>query len=561
MQRTLIDDRYELGESLGGGGMGYVYLAHDRVLGRDVALKLLRGQYTEDEELVERFRREAQNAASLSHPNIVQTYDRGETGDGGYYIAMEHVPGGTLSGRVDRDGALPAHIAAEVGSQVADALGAAHEAGLIHRDIKPQNVLVTERGDVKVADFGIARAAEDTSISRTSAVLGTAAYMSPEQVLGKELGPRSDLYSLGVVLYEMLTGDVPFRGASPTAVSLMHVNEEPHPPAETNPEIPDGMNALVMKLLAKDPAQRYGSASELVEDLDRVSEGLSPLNAGLNAGAGGFAAGGLSAESYDAEATTLEAYGAEGAAPDRADRAATTRAATSPRESFRVHRGGVHGNRFKRLLAMSALAIALIGALGWLVWPAEGPGVAGSLDGVPEIPGKAGEAFVDGLEALTDAGTGLKRVEVPRVAGLEQRAATERLDQAGFDAESRSRQSTEEDADLVLEQSVPAGDEAEEGSTILLAVGSGLPQGGTGGAGVSGGSSGNADGGANAGASGNGGGSYGVSGYGGNSGSGSGSNGVSGGSDGSGSGGSGSYVAPAGDQKGEPSYGQYESGD
>lgn len=471
MERTLIDDRYELSEPLGGGGMAYVCLAHDQLLGRNVAVKLLRGQYAEDAEFVERFKREAQNAASLSHPNIVQTYDRGETGDGGYYIAMEHVPGGALSDRIDRDGSLPAHVAAEVGSQVADALGAAHEAGLIHRDIKPHNVLVTNRGDVKVADFGIARAAEETSISRTSAVLGTAAYMSPEQALGRDLDPRSDLYSLGVVLYEMLTGGVPFTGASPTAVSLMHVNEEPRPPAEVEPDVPAGINALVMKLLAKDPAQRYGSATELVENLDRVSEGLAPPNAG--AGMGASAGAGVAAGSPTAEATTLEADGAEGAERAAPEPAATPQAASSQPGGFRVHRGSSRRTRFKRLLAVAALAVALIGALGWLAWPTDGPGVAGSLDGVPEIPGKVGEAIAGGSGALADAVTGPEQAEVPQVAGLEERAATERLGQAGFEANTRPRQSTAEDTGVVLEQSVAAGDKAEEGSTILLAVGSG----------------------------------------------------------------------------------------
>ena len=472
MQSTLIDDRYELGEPLGSGGMGYVYLARDRLLERDVAVKLLRGQYAEDEEFVERFRREAHNAASLSHPNIVSIYDRGETGDGGYYIAMEYVTGGALSDRIDRAGALPAHTAAEVSSQVADALGAAHKAGLIHRDIKPHNVLVTDRGDVKVADFGIARAAEETSISRTSAVLGTAAYMSPEQALGKELGPQSDLYSLGVVLYEMLTGDVPFTGASPTAVSLMHVNEEPRPPAEVAPDVPAGMNALVMKLLSKEPGQRYGSAAELVEDLDRVSKGLAPLKAGTSVGAGGVAAG-----SPDAEATTLEAYGAEGTERAAPEPAAILQAATSPQEGYRMHRGSSRRARFKRLLVAVTVLLALIGAIGLLAWPTGGPGVAGSLDGVSELPGKVGEAIggaiAGGPEALVDAVNGPEQVEVPRVEGLGEQAAKERLQQAGFEAESRPRQSSAEDAGSVLEQSVANGDKAEEGSTILLAVGTG----------------------------------------------------------------------------------------
>src|SRR5215210_2323670 len=238
MQQTLIDDRYTLVEPLGGGGMAKVYLAHDEVLGRDVALKILMDMYAEDEEFVERFRREARSAASLSHPNIVQVYDQGRSEDGAYYIAMEYVAGGTLKDRIVRDGAIEPGAATGVGSQIADALQAAHEKGVIHRDIKPQNVLVTGTGDVKVTDFGIARAAS-SPLTATSAVLGTAGYMSPEQAMGEPVGPQSDLYSLGVVLYEMLTGDIPYRAESPIAQAMMHVNERPRSPREVNPEDPE----------------------------------------------------------------------------------------------------------------------------------------------------------------------------------------------------------------------------------------------------------------------------------------------------------------------------------
>lgn len=586
MQRTLIDNRYELGEPLGGGGMANVYLAHDRLLGRDVAVKILRGQYAEDREFVERFRREAQNAAGLSHPNIVQTYDRGETGDGSYYIAMEHVPGGTLSERIERDGALAASTVAEVAFQVADALGAAHEAGLIHRDIKPHNVLVTDRGDVKVADFGIARAVEETSVSRTSAVIGTAAYMSPEQALGRELGPQSDLYSLGVVLYEMLTGELPFTGASPTAVSLMHVNEEPRPPAEIQPGIPPGTNALVMKLLVKDPAERYGSATELMGDLDRVSEGLNPLNAGV---AGGAAIGAGGAGLY-AEATTLDANGVDEATPGPASPTRATGSAPAELGGFRVQRGSSRRAPFKRLLGAAVLVLALIGAIGWFVGSGDGPGVAGSLDGVPELPGKIGEAIGGGSEALADTITGPEQLEVPPVEGLAKAAATERLKEAGFDSQTRPRRSTVGDAGVVLEQSVAGGEKAEEGSTILLAVGSGPSnsvgtsaqdkstgpaQGGSGGSSSGDASSGGASGG-NSSSSSNGGyggdGSQGGAvngGNGGYGGSGSDGSGIAGTGVASGAGVPGSYAAPGDNRDDElekeepegedPGYAQYES--
>ena len=276
MLRNILDGRYVLAESLGSGGMAEVYLAHDEVLDRDVALKVLRSQYVRDEEFAERFRREARSAARLSHPNIVQVYDRGETEDGTCYIAMEYVSGGTLKKRIEEKGPFESRKAAAVAAQIADALGEAHEHGVIHRDIKPQNVLVTSSGDLKVTDFGIARAASAVTISVTNAVFGTAGYISPEQALGESVSPASDLYSLGVILYEMLTGELPYTADNPMAVCMKHVTEPLRPPKELNPAIPEAMNALVVKLLAKDPADRYGSAADLLADLERVRDGRHP---------------------------------------------------------------------------------------------------------------------------------------------------------------------------------------------------------------------------------------------------------------------------------------------
>src|SRR5919199_2638829 len=275
MQRTVIDDRYSLVEPLGGGGMARVYLAHDEILDRSVALKILREQYAEDEEFVERFRQEARSAASLSHPNIISVYDQGRSEDGAYYMAMEYVPRGTLKDRIGREGALAPEVAAGVALQIAGALSAAHEKGVIHRDIKPQNVLVTGAGDVKVADFGIARAASSTATA-TGIVLGTAGYMSPEQAKGEPVGPRSDLYSLGVVLYEMLTGNLPYEADSAIAQAIKHINERPCSPRKANPEVPEALDALTIKLLAKNPGDRYASAAELADDLERVRSGPPP---------------------------------------------------------------------------------------------------------------------------------------------------------------------------------------------------------------------------------------------------------------------------------------------
>ncbi len=196
--QQLVDNRYRIVKPLGSGGMADVFLAHDDVLDRDVALKVMSTRYASDGEFIERFKREAQSAAALSHPNIVSIFDRGEAEDGTYYIAMEYLPGGTLKDRILKRGALPARTAAAVALQIAEALCAAHERDVVHRDIKPHNILITETGDVKVTDFGIARAASSSTMTRTGHILGTAHYISPEQAMGEPVGPASDLYSFGI---------------------------------------------------------------------------------------------------------------------------------------------------------------------------------------------------------------------------------------------------------------------------------------------------------------------------------------------------------------------------
>ena len=271
----LIDGRYEVLEALGSGGMADVYLAHDEVLDRDVALKVLNRRFSGDEAFVERFRREARSAATLSHPNVVPIYDRGEAEDGACYISMEYLPGGTLKDRISRDAPMDSRTALDVAAQIAEALAAAHEGGVIHRDVKPQNVLVTRMGDVKVGDFGIARA-ESAGTMTGNAVLGTAAYMSPEQAAGRPVDPRSDLYSLGVVLYEMLTGEPPFAAGDSISAAMQHANEAPPPPQSRNPKVPAATNDLVLRLLSKDPDDRPPNASVLAEDLRRLAREPEP---------------------------------------------------------------------------------------------------------------------------------------------------------------------------------------------------------------------------------------------------------------------------------------------
>ncbi|MFL5992434.1 MAG: protein kinase domain-containing protein, partial [Rubrobacteraceae bacterium] len=277
--QQLVDNRYRLVRPLGSGGMADVFLAHDGILDRDVALKVMGTRYASDEEFVERFKREAQSAAALSHPNIVSIFDRGASEDGTYYIAMEYLSGGTLKDRILKRGALPSHTAAAVALQIAEALRCAHERGVIHRDIKPHNILITDSGDVKVTDFGIARAASSSTMTRTGSILGTAHYISPEQAMGEHVGPASDLYSLGVVLYEMLTGELPYDADTPLGIAMKHVNGHLRQPKEVDPQIPAGINAITCRLLAKDPEDRYASDAELIEDLERVAAGLEPMSA------------------------------------------------------------------------------------------------------------------------------------------------------------------------------------------------------------------------------------------------------------------------------------------
>ena len=360
MRQDIISNRYVPSALLGGAGMAKVLLAHDRILDRDVALKVLNEQYAEDREFVERFRREATSVATLNHHNVVQVYDQGRSEDGRYYIAMEYVPGGTLKERIDREGTLDPNEAARVASQVAEALQGAHERGIVHRDVKPQNVLLTAAGDVKVADFGIARAASATAISRTSIVLGTAKYMSPEQAMGEPVGPASDLYSLGVVLYEMLTGEAPFGAESPVALAMKHVTESPRPLRELNPMVSEEMDALVMRLLAKKPEDRYGSAAELAEDLRRAREGL-PL---------AFVGAAERAETVPTPAVPVAPVpGSPGGAP--------------PGSLRRKSRGATAA------AALAAL-LALLGVLGWdLLRSPEGVGTVHALEGGPlEAPAK-----------------------------------------------------------------------------------------------------------------------------------------------------------------------------
>ena len=268
----VLTGRYELGPLLGAGGMARVYRATDRVLDRTVAVKVLGPPYDQDPTFVERFRQEARAAAGLNHPNIVAIFDSGSQ-VGVHYLVMEYVPGETLAELLRRQGVLAPHWAAEVASRVCQALAAAHARGLVHRDVKPANVLVSHDGLVKVADFGIATAAATPTLGGGGVLLGTAAYLSPEQATGGQVDVRSDLYALGCVLYELLCGAPPFVADSPLAVLAQQVAEAPTPPSRRNPQVGPDLEAVVMTALAKEPARRYQTARAMGQELERVVGG------------------------------------------------------------------------------------------------------------------------------------------------------------------------------------------------------------------------------------------------------------------------------------------------
>jgi eukaryotic-like serine/threonine-protein kinase len=298
-----LSDRYEVGDILGFGGMSEVHLARDLRLHRDVAVKVLRADLARDPSFYLRFRREAQNAAALNHPSIVAVYDTGEaeTPQGPLpYIVMEYVDGVTLRDIVHTDGPLPPRRAIEIIADACQALNFSHQNGIIHRDVKPANIMISSTNAVKVMDFGIARAIADSgnSVTQTAAVIGTAQYLSPEQARGESVDARSDVYSLGCVLYEIVTGEPPFTGDSPVAVAYQHVREDPVPPSARHEGISADLDAVVLKALAKNPENRYQTAAEMRADLVRLHNGETPeapkvltdadRSSMLSSGSGGF---------------------------------------------------------------------------------------------------------------------------------------------------------------------------------------------------------------------------------------------------------------------------------
>jgi eukaryotic-like serine/threonine-protein kinase len=409
---ALVDTRYRIVRRIGSGGMADVYCAEDTHLGREVALKVLHRRFAQDQEFVERFRREAKSAGGLAHPNVVGVFDRGEH-EGTYYIAMEYLTGRTLKDIVAAEAPLSQRRTIDLGVQILQAAGFAHRHGVIHRDFKPHNVIVDEQGHGKVTDFGIARAGA-SEMTETGSIMGTAHYLSPEQAQGHAVTAASDLYSIGVMLYEMLAGRLPFEGDSAVAIALKHLSEQPPPISGLRPDVHPALEAVVMAALAKDPAQRWQTAEDFAEGLEAAR---SQVEAGANGGQSTAAFAPIPLPAAD----TAEA--ADGAAPPLAP-------VTRPEKARK---------RRWPWFTIGLLTLALLGVLTW--------------------------ALVSGQFAA-------EKREVPRVTQLQLIEARAKLERAGFEVE-QTRVRSAQPFDQVLDQDPNAGEEAEPGSTVTLEVSDG----------------------------------------------------------------------------------------
>ncbi len=418
----VLNDRYEIHRRLARGGMAQVYLARDRSLDRPVAVKELVPEFAADPSFVERFRREAQAAANLSHPNIVGVYDWGAQ-DGTYFIVMEYIDGPSLSRVLRADGPLHPRRAAEIASEVAAGLGFAHSRGVVHRDVKPGNVLLTRTGQAKVTDFGIARAlsSPDEDLTQAGSVMGTATYFSPEQAQGLPVDPRSDLYSLGVVLYELVTGRPPFAGETPLAIAYKHVQDDPPPPSTIISDLPEGLEAIIMKLLSKRADDRYASAEELRADLRRFLEGSPTL----------------------AERELVVAGAAVMHEPATTVQPATTVGAVVPPEEFVDDEPEEQKSKTWLFIVLLLVMLALLGGLVFWI-----------------------------IQSLDDGDL----VTVPPVVGLDIAEAKERLEAVDLKAKEIPTPSENLAVGRVISQNPSKDEEVESGSTVELEVSSGPEQ-------------------------------------------------------------------------------------
>jgi beta-lactam-binding protein with PASTA domain len=432
---TLVDGRYRILDRIGSGGMADVFRAEDTHLGREVAIKVLHRRFAQDQEFVERFRREAKSAAGLQHPNVVGVFDRGEH-EGTYYIAMEHLPGRTLKEIIEAEAPMPQERAIELGVQILHAAGFAHRRGVIHRDFKSHNVIVDEEGNAKVTDFGIARRGA-SEITETGSIMGTAQYLSPEQAQGRAVTAASDLYSIGVILYEMLAGQLPFDGDSAVSVALKHLSEPPPPLSQLRPDVDPALESVVMAALAKDAAHRWQSADEFAAALAAVGEHLADGSGRRGQDTAAFVpVVAPLPEAADAAAAEVPP-GGEATAPT-----AVVGAPGAPPPPLTPHEAAIAEKRRRRRwpwFALGLLTLALAGVLAYLA-------AAGLLAG--------------------------EKVDVPRVVGKQVLAARATLERAGFEVREVRAPSPEE-IGQVVDQDPNPGVEADKGSTVTLEVSQG----------------------------------------------------------------------------------------
>ncbi|MFW6203780.1 MAG: Stk1 family PASTA domain-containing Ser/Thr kinase [Actinomycetota bacterium] len=490
----LLGDRYELGEVLGRGGMAEVRRGRDRRLGRTVAIKMLRIDHASDSTFQARFRREAQSAASLNHRNIVAVYDTGEDDFDGNripYIVMEYVEGRTLRDFVQERVRFTPERSIEVATSVLDALEYSHRAGIVHRDIKPGNVMITTSGDVKVMDFGIARSLAETgaTLTQTAAVVGTAQYISPEQARGEAADARSDLYATGCVLYELLTGRPPFMGDSLVSVAVSHVREMPTPPSALDPSIPRDLDSIVLKSLAKDRLERYQSAYEMRVDLERCAAGI-PVAADATASTQLIAGGGYGDAAYGPAATSMydqvdEDYYPDEEEPERRGMswgalvaAALAILAVAAVIGYLAFRGGGEPQlvRVPDLIGQTQeQAEATLVERGLVVGPTETRQTDNEdeIGTVLEQDPAPMEDVDEGTVVTLTVGVGPDQVSVPSVEGETQEDAERVIEDAGLTVGTVDFTETddEEEQGTVLSQNPPAGEELDQGSEVDLTVG------------------------------------------------------------------------------------------
>jgi beta-lactam-binding protein with PASTA domain/predicted Ser/Thr protein kinase len=498
---TIIDGRYRVLLRLGSGGMADVYLAEDRLLGRQLAVKVLHHHFAEDQEFVERFRREASSAAGLSHPNIVGIFDRGEW-NGTYYIAMEYVPGRSLKTVVREQGALEPATAIDIVTQILRAARFAHKRGVIHRDLKPHNVILDEEGRARVTDFGIARAGA-SEMTLTGSIMGTAQYLSPEQAQGHTVSGRSDLYAVGIILYELLTGTVPFDGETAVAIAFKQVSAEPRAPSERQPGVPASLDAVVLRALAKDPARRFADAEEFIAALQQARQEL-PVGAGTVVAGAASATAPATGELYPSPPYMGSGTGV--ALPESGALLLLPPAGRLDEENGRGGRRSDQSDRYRRWLLWGSgvLLLAALVAIGLLLASSGGkvtvPSVLGQTEAValvrlrdadlnPVAATTASATVASGLvvsetpsggsevgkgtrvSILVSAGPG--SVALPAVEGLTAAQAVSKLRGAGFKPTTQGQSSAKVAQGRVVSTDPSAGIVVQVGSPVTVFVSSG----------------------------------------------------------------------------------------